>query len=45
MDFDLYNRSLKIQESIETPTPKAGATWECGGSFPPTLLHSWEHEM
>ncbi len=20
-------------------------TWECGGSFPHTLLHSWEHEM
>jgi hypothetical protein len=24
MGFDPYNRSLKIQESIETPTPKVG---------------------
>jgi hypothetical protein len=24
MGFDLYNRSLKIRKSIETPTPKMG---------------------
>jgi hypothetical protein len=24
MGFDLYNRSLKIQESIKTPTPSLG---------------------
>jgi len=25
--------------------PRWGPTWECGGSFPHTLLHSREHEM
>ncbi len=25
MNFDLYNRSLKIRKSIEIPTPKVGA--------------------
>jgi len=25
--------------------PKWELIWECGGSFPHTLLHSWEHEM
>ncbi len=25
--------------------PKWGLTWECEGSFPHILLHSWEHEM
>jgi hypothetical protein len=25
--------------------PKWELTWERGGSFPRTLLHSWEHEM
>jgi hypothetical protein len=24
--------------------PKWELTWECGGSFPHTLLHFWEHE-
>ncbi len=31
--FDLCNRSLKVQESTGTPTPKMGATWECESSF------------
>jgi len=30
MGFDPCNRFLKIQESIETPTPKISLTWECG---------------
>jgi hypothetical protein len=45
MGFDPYNRPLKIQKSIGTPTPKWEFIWECEGSFPHTLLHSQEHEM
>jgi hypothetical protein len=49
MSFYLYNRSLNIRESIENPSkiqpPKWELTWECGGSFFHTLLHSQEHEM
>jgi hypothetical protein len=45
MSFGPYNRFLKIQESIETSTPKVGAHLGAWGSFPHTLLHSWEHEM
>ncbi len=37
MGFNLYNCSLKIWESIKTPTPKMGAHLECGGSFPHTF--------
>jgi len=42
MNFDPYNFPLKIWESIRTPTPQNGGefTWECGGSFFYTLLHS-----
>jgi hypothetical protein len=36
---------LKIQKFIRTPIPKVELNWECGGSFPHTFLHSWEHEM
>jgi hypothetical protein len=45
MGFDPYNRSLKIQKSIWTPTPKVGIHLGVWGSFPHILLHSWEHEM
>ncbi len=45
MGFDSYNCALKIQESIETPTPNMEFTWECEGSFPHTLWHSQEHDM
>jgi hypothetical protein len=45
MSFDPCNRSLKIRESIKIPTPKMGAHLKCVGSFLPTLLHCWEHEM
>jgi hypothetical protein len=45
MNFDPYDYILNIQESIRIPTPKWELTWECGGSFPHTLLHSREHEM
>jgi hypothetical protein len=41
MGFDLYNRSLKIQESIGSPTPQVGAhLGVCGLIFShsPTLL-------
>jgi hypothetical protein len=37
--FDPYNRSLKIWESIETPTPKMGITRECGRTILP-LSHT-----
>ncbi len=30
MNFDPWNRPLKIEESIGTPTPN----WECGGFIP-----------
>ncbi len=44
MGFDAYNRSLKIQESIGTSTPKMGAhlgVWRFIPSHPPTLLRAW----
>jgi hypothetical protein len=49
MSFDPSNCSLKIQDSIGTPTPKVGvpkweSTWECVGSFPHTLLHPQDCE-
>jgi hypothetical protein len=44
MGFYLCNCSLKILESIRELL-KWEFTWECEGSFPHTLLHSWEHEM
>ncbi len=34
MGFDPYNRSLKIRESIETPTPKVGAPLRVWGFIP-----------
>jgi hypothetical protein len=44
--FDPFNCSLKIQESIGTPTPKVGVhLGMCEGSFPHTFLHSRGHEM
>jgi hypothetical protein len=43
MSFDPYNRSLKIPLGLQLP--KWEPTWECVGSFPHTLLHSWKHEM
>jgi hypothetical protein len=39
---------LGVQENVGewTPTfPSELPLWECGGSFPHTLLHSREHEM
>ncbi len=47
MGFHTCNFSLKIWESIKTPTPKMGAhlgMWSVH-SFPHTLSHSREHEM
>ncbi len=47
MGFDPCNRVLKIQESIETPTPKVGAHLGVLRFIPwhsPTLPHSREHE-
>jgi hypothetical protein len=41
--FDPWNLLLKIWESTGTPTPKVELPWECEGSLPLTLLHSWEH--
>ncbi len=40
MGFDPCNHSLKIGESIETPTSKWELTWKCECSFSHTLLHS-----
>jgi hypothetical protein len=49
MGLDPYNRSLKVWESIESPSklqlPKWEFTWECEGSFLHVILHSWKHEM
>jgi hypothetical protein len=45
MGFDPYNRSLNIQESVKTRTPKVGTHLGVWGSFPHTLPHSREHEM
>jgi hypothetical protein len=44
MVFDPCNCSLKIWESIETPTPKMKVHLGVWGSYPHTLLHFWEHE-
>jgi hypothetical protein len=44
MNFDPYNRPLKIWESIETQTPKMGAhlgMWGFILSHSPTLLEAW----
>jgi len=44
MSFDPYNFPLKIQESIETSTPKVGIHLGCRGSFLshfPTLPWAW----
>jgi hypothetical protein len=44
MGFDPYNCSLKIQESIGTPSPKVGAhlgMWRFIPSHFPTLLGAW----
>jgi hypothetical protein len=45
MGFDPYNCSLKIWDSIGTPTPKVGVhlgVWRFIPSHSPTLPHSWE---
>jgi hypothetical protein len=34
MSFDLYNRPLKIRESIETPTPKVEVHFGMWGLIP-----------
>jgi hypothetical protein len=44
MSFGPYNRLLKIQKSIETPTPKVRNLLGVHG-FPHILLHSQEYEM
>jgi hypothetical protein len=44
MNFEPFNFPLKIQKSIETPTPKVGAhfgVWEVIPSHSPTLLGTW----
>jgi hypothetical protein len=44
MGFDPCTFSLKIRESIETPTPKVGAhlsVWRFIPSHSPTLLGAW----
>jgi len=44
MGFDFCNRSLKIQKSIGTPTPKVGIHLEVWGNEPshsPTLPGAW----
>jgi hypothetical protein len=48
MSFDSYNCSLKIQESIGTPTPKMGAhlgVWMFIFSHSPTISTSREYDM
>jgi hypothetical protein len=45
MDFHPYNCFLKIQESIETPTPKVGVhlgVWRFIPSHSPMLLRTWD---
>jgi hypothetical protein len=41
LSFDPCNRSLKIQESIGTPTPKVKAPLGAWGFISHTFLHSW----
>jgi len=44
MSWNLWSRSLKIRESIGTPTPKVGAhlrVWKFIPSYSPTLLRTW----
>jgi len=44
MSFEPYNRLLKVQESIGTPTPKVGAHLGVCGFIPshsPTFLGAW----
>jgi hypothetical protein len=43
LNFDPWNRPLKIWEFVGTPTPKVELPWECEGSFLHILLHSREH--
>jgi hypothetical protein len=43
--FDPWNFSLKIWDSIKTPTPQMGAHLGVWGFIPHTFPHSWEHEM
>jgi hypothetical protein len=45
MSIDLYNRLLKIWESIRTPTPKVGVHLGVWGFIPHILLHSWEYDV
>jgi len=45
MNFDLYNRPLKIHESIGTPIPKIEAHLGVWRFIPSHYLHSREHEM
>jgi hypothetical protein len=48
MGFNPYDHSLKIRESIGTPTPKVGAhlgVWRFIPSHSLTFPHSREHEM
>jgi hypothetical protein len=45
MGFDPCNRSLKIRESIGTPTPKMGTHFGSLSVHSHTLPHSREHEM
>jgi len=45
MGFNPYNCSLKIWESIKTPTPKVGVHFGVWGFIPshsPTLLKTWD---
>jgi hypothetical protein len=45
MDFDPSNRSMKIWESMGTPTPKVWAhlgVWVCIPSHFPTLPGAWD---
>jgi hypothetical protein len=45
MDFDPTIALWRFRNPLRLQLPKWEFTWECGGSFPHTLLHSQEHEM
>jgi hypothetical protein len=45
MNFDPYDRLLKIWESIGTPTPKVRIHLGVWASFPLIFLNFWEYEM
>jgi hypothetical protein len=45
MSFDPAIALWRFKNLLGLQLPKWEFIWECGGSFPHILLHSWEHEI